>query len=191
MGEVFKQTFALGFHYLSQEKVSIADAKIFICENIIKNIVNFNKKHPLTKQNLKEIDNFIKEKILPFFKTKYPISKDELVSHRFRDLEKQVNINNKSYCDYIERSQIEFMYRQSGNYNDLIMRTINYILKIVDNPSEYIMSGRSNSNYDDFQNEMREIFSIAEDYDVMILGEKDYTKYVQQLFILLAETGSV
>ena len=86
MGEVFKQTFALGFHYLSQEKVSIADAKIFICENIIKNIVNFNKKHPLTKQNLKEIDNFIKEKILPFFKTKYPISKDELVSHRFRDL---------------------------------------------------------------------------------------------------------
>lgn len=66
--------------------------------------------------------------------------------------------------NYFTFSDVVFEYRQSGNYNDLIMRMMNDIVSRIDAKSHL---AKGMTNYQDFKNYMTTIFNhIEEEEDI-------------------------
>ena len=75
-------------------------------------------------------------------------------------------IDNMGALDnnYFTFSDVVFEYRQSGNYNDLIMRMMNDIVSRIDAKSHL---AKGMTNYQDFKNYMTTIFNhIEEEEDI-------------------------
>jgi hypothetical protein len=48
--------------------------KAFVCENFLRNLVSLVEKFNITAEEMRMIDRLLKEKVLPYWKAKYPLS---------------------------------------------------------------------------------------------------------------------
>ena len=66
----------------------------------------------------------------------------------------QTNALKSNENNLLIQSQVKFQYREGGNYNDLIMRFINYMIETVDEEDE-----DGSTTYMKFEEMMEGIFS--------------------------------
>lgn len=181
---MFQNLFSVAFRSFKEQKLSVDQAKIFCSENILKNLVNLNNFHPLSSAMLEMIDCVIKLSIVPYMKKKYPICESSGPCLRVGEMAKEVELNSLVSANYIDGCGIGWAWRESGVYNDLIMRMMNHILVKVDTPSEYEFNNKT--NFDDFSQMMAGIFGIVENYDEMVLRENEHKKLVFRLIAQIA-----
>lgn len=149
ISRVFKFVFSAAFRALSEQRLSVRQAKIFCAENVLKNIVYCSQQRKLTSEHLAVIDAFVAGSILPYLSQKYPVSETTDASKQFNELVREFAVSGgAASSNYIEGSGVAWELRESGIYNDLIMRTMNEVLDTVDRSSKYEFDNRS--NYRDF-----------------------------------------
>jgi hypothetical protein len=56
---------------------------------------------------------------------KYPITLDQEINKNVSMAIKEVNYSGELVNDYLYNSTINFVLRETGEYNDLIMRSVN------------------------------------------------------------------
>lgn len=60
---------------------------------------------------------------------KYPVTQLQEVNRNFHNAIREVDNTDQPQNDYVFDSAVSFQFRESGEYNDLIMRLINEIIK--------------------------------------------------------------
>lgn len=63
---------------------------------------------------------------------KYPITQSQEVNRNVNNSIREIDNTDQPLNDYLFNSAISFKFRESGEYNDLIMRLINEILKKIE-----------------------------------------------------------
>jgi hypothetical protein len=102
--------------------------RAFVCENFLRNLVSLVEKFNITAEEMRMIDRLLKEKVLPYWKAKYPLSFSS-VDKILQNAEiKSIDNSQMVQNDYIYSSEVAFEYREDGRYEDLIMRLINEII---------------------------------------------------------------
>ena len=104
------------------------------------------------------LNEHLSNKLLDYLQRKYPLTLSTDVN---KALEKELHTtNNFDHLsnDFLYTNGIIFTYRNSGNYNDMIMRVINKSLEIVDGMSKFTSEGESLTNFEDFEMYMSSLF---------------------------------
>jgi hypothetical protein len=62
---------------------------------------------------------------------KYPITQSQEVNRNVNSTVTETDNTDQPFNDYLSGSKVHFKFRESGEYNDLIMMLINEILKKI------------------------------------------------------------
>lgn len=74
------------------------------------------------------INSHIQEEVLEYMLNKYPITLDHEINKNVSMAIKEVNYSGELVNDYLYNSTINFALRETAEYNDLIMRSVNEII---------------------------------------------------------------
>lgn len=110
--------------------------KIFCSENIFKNIVNLSSKYTLNSTEIEQIDAHIKNEVLAYLSAKYPLTDSTEINKNLEGAIREIDNSEALSNNYFTNSKIVFEYRDSANYNDLIMLMLNDLMGIVDSKNQ-------------------------------------------------------
>jgi hypothetical protein len=92
---------------------------------------------------------------------KYPTTLSQDVNRNLNAVVREIDNTDQLMNDYLYNSEIVFKFRDSGEYNDLIMRSINEVLRKIEKRV------RSKSIYEKFEEKMGKVFESVFDEDWM------------------------
>ena len=95
MTDVCKTTFSTTFNYYYTEQLSYEQARIFCAETILTNIVKLTERMKLTPVQIKTLDEYIQNKILPYMIKKYPLTGETDVNKALEKAVEEVNSFNE------------------------------------------------------------------------------------------------
>jgi hypothetical protein len=112
--------------------MTFKQAKVYCCEEILRNISEFAEKNEVNENFFKRIDTIMKDKVMPYLALKYPLSESFNANRALNRVVKEINNMEVLSNDFFYNSDIAIKYRESGNYNDVIMRVLNEIISLAD-----------------------------------------------------------
>lgn len=74
----------------------------------------------------------MKDKIMPYLALKYPLSSTFNANKSLSRIVKEINNIEVLSNDFFYNSNIPLEYRESGNYNDIIMQVLNELISLAD-----------------------------------------------------------
>lgn len=74
----------------------------------------------------------MQRKLLDYMLNKYPMTLSQEVNRTVNSSIREVDNTDQLSNDYIYNSPVAFKYRETGEYNDLIMKTINEVQKKIE-----------------------------------------------------------
>ena len=89
----------------------------------------------MSEEDMKSI-NLSLTNTMSYFLLKYPQSESSEINQKLNKIISHTNTLKSNENNLLIKSQVKFQYRQGGNYNDLIMKFINYIIETVDEEDE-------------------------------------------------------
>lgn len=126
--EVCNNVLSSAFNSFTSDRMTYEQTKIFCSQEILKNIYSLSKEWKLTQSQMELINEHIEEKIVPYMQKKYPLTEsieiNKTVDSKIKKIDQRYAIEN----DFLKKSGIVFTFRESGNYNDLIMRFLNFLI---------------------------------------------------------------
>ena len=131
--------------------MTFEQAKVFCCEEILKNISEFGERHELTSDILNLSDKIMKEKVMPYLALKYPLNESTNMNRSLSKIVKEIDNNEVLSNDFFYNSDIVVDYRSNGNYNDFIMRVLNEVISVADAPSTSSTRSKETSNLLEFE----------------------------------------
>ena len=93
--------------------------------NVLHNLIKLSQVNPLTATQLEELDDYLASHLLKYMEKKYPLTEGQGVNKRLEGVVQEINNLGTLSNNYLGHSGVEFERRDSGNYNDLIMRVLN------------------------------------------------------------------
>lgn len=102
------------------------------------------------------INKDFKDNILEYMGQRYPITGQAEISRQLEKAVKETDNLEALNNDLLLKSGIKFELRESGNYNDLIMRMLNYVIETVNQSVND--DGETSTNFKIFEAEMIKIF---------------------------------
>ena len=98
---------------------------------------------------------------------KYPITQSQEVNRNVNNSIREIDNTDQPLNDYLFNSAINFKFRENGDYNDLIMRLINELLKKI----EFKVGNKT--IYQKFEEKMERMFDCVLDEDWMKEAEQE------------------
>ena len=92
---------------------------------------------------------------MPYLKRKYPMTESSDVNKALDDSVKPIDNTESLENDLLQKSDVVFTFRESGNYNDLIMRLINWMMVSVDSKEQ----DSKKTVYEEFYNTISGVFN--------------------------------
>jgi hypothetical protein len=158
ISEVVKATFSSAFNSYSRNEMTFEQTKIYCSENVFKNIARLSTQYRLSESEMEAVDKHIKKGVLEYLAAKYPLSDSSVVNKKMEEAVKEVDNIEALSNNYFTTSSIVFEYRESGNYNDLIMLMLNDLISKVDESQEQ-------TSFRGFEAYMSDLFEKVEDED--------------------------
>ena len=155
------------FNYYINEDMSFQQAKVYCCQQILKNISSFAEKHEISSTVLSDLDKIMKKKVMPYLAQKYPLSETLNVNRSLNRVVKEINNMEVTSNDFFYNSNINLEYRENGNYNDIIMRVLNELISLADNQSPNVPQC---TNFNDFDEYITRLFDKV--YDPLWMNSK-------------------
>ena len=125
LGELCAEILSVAFHYLTEKKMNYEQMKAFASESFLRNLVILADNAELTSNDVQFIDSTMKEKILPYLITKYPLTVEKEINKKLQSSVKSIDNSQIIENDYLYTSGVVFDYRSNGRYDDLIMKLLN------------------------------------------------------------------
>lgn len=80
---------------------------------------------------------------MPYLALKYPLNNSQNSNKALSKVIKEINNMEMLSNDFFYNSDIVLKYRENGNYNDIIMRVINDMVSLADQPCAINMNASS------------------------------------------------
>jgi hypothetical protein len=93
--------------------------------------------------------------------SKYPITQSQEVNRNVNNVVREIDNTDQPQNDYLFNSGVCFKFRESGEYNDLIMRLLNEIIKKIE------FKVGTKTVYQKFEEKMERMFESVLDEDWM------------------------
>lgn len=81
---------------------------------------------------MKVLNEHLEKDIVPYMQRKYPLTEssdvNKAIDQCVRPIDNRQALNN----DILQKTGIVFSWRKNGDYNDLIMRLLNWIMQEID-----------------------------------------------------------
>jgi hypothetical protein len=116
--------------------MNFEQTKIYCSENVFKNIARLSKQYRISEYEMETLDKHIKQGVLGYLAAKYPLTDASFVNKKMEVAVREVDNIESLTNNYFTSSSIYFEYRESGNYNDLIMMMINDLISKVGDSHE-------------------------------------------------------
>ena len=129
LGVVYRATASISWNMLSNAQLSFEEIKVLFTENIIFNFIEFLKEMKKTL-NKKSVS------VLEYLCRQYPQTKLEAPNLALRSALPQIENEGRIKFDLVYQSGIHFVLREDGDYTDLIMRMINFMIEKTSDESE-------------------------------------------------------
>lgn len=129
--EVCSKVFSVAFNFYVKDELNYKQAKVFCSEGILRNVVLLTKKFKLNKKQMQAIDVHIKDGLVEYMQAKYPLTESGDINMALEKVVKETDTIEGLANDYLQNSAIIFEYRESGNYNELIMKFLNEIMTSI------------------------------------------------------------
>lgn len=111
IGEVCRHVVSTTFNYYINEDMTFEQAKVYCCEEILKNVGAFAEKHDISASVLSQLDNIMKKKVMPYLAQKYPLSEDFNANRALNRVVKEINNMEVISNDFFYNSSIVLEYR--------------------------------------------------------------------------------
>ena len=111
IGDLCRSVVSTTFHHYLNGNMTFEQAKVFCCEEILKNISEFGERYELTSDLLKLSDKIMKEKVMPYLALKYPLNESTNVNKSLNRVVKEINNNEVLSNDFLYNSDIVVEYR--------------------------------------------------------------------------------
>jgi hypothetical protein len=99
---------SVAFNYYKSDELSYEQTKIFCCENILANMGALIKQYHLSPEDLREIDEFIRDDVLDYLLKRYPLTESIIVNQALEKLAKAPDLTEALQNDFFLNSQISF-----------------------------------------------------------------------------------
>jgi hypothetical protein len=109
----------------------------------------------------------LQQKLLEYEMAKYPITQSQEVNRNVNNSIREIDNTDQPINDYLFNSSVCFKFRDSGEYNDLIMILINEILTKIENRVG------NKTVYEKFEERMERLFDSVLDEDSMKEAEQE------------------
>jgi hypothetical protein len=119
----------------------------------------------------------MKDKVMPYLALKYPLSESLNANRALNKIVKEINNIEVLSNDFFYNSDIVLEYRESGNYNDIIMRVLNEIISLADAPSGQAQPGEPMNNFHDFDDFVTKLFERVYDPSWMAQKAREDQRY--------------
>jgi hypothetical protein len=129
--ELCKVVWSRAFHYLSTGQVSYEYAKIYSSEQILQNLVRLSEGMELRAEHFEVINRHMGA-VLEYMLNKYPLTLSQDINRNVNASIREVDNSDQLANDYLTASPLPWRYRESGEYNDLIMLTLNEVLTKIE-----------------------------------------------------------
>ena len=106
--------------------------KVFASESLLRNLSILVDTYSITVEEIKFIDKVMDDSVFPYLKARYPLTVENDVNKALQSVIEEIDNSEILANDYFFSSDIHFEYRESGRYDDLIMRLINEVLTKID-----------------------------------------------------------
>jgi len=73
----------------------------------------------------------MKDKVLEYLVNKYPVTVAPDINRNFTSSIQEIDNSDQMMNDYLYNTDIVFKFRDNGEYNDLIMRSINEVIRRI------------------------------------------------------------
>jgi hypothetical protein len=137
--------------------MTFEQTKIYCSSNILRNWVVLNDNIQLSPADLEALEDEM-SRLLSYLQQKYPLTESTEINKALEDAVQEVDNMGLLAHNYFAHSQLVFEYRESGNYNDLIMKMLNDVFSRLDQKSSF---GKG-TNFNDFKRSMTELFESVE-----------------------------
>lgn len=117
---------------MASDQLSYEQTKVCCSEGILRNIVLLVEKHRLPKEQIKIINHHIEQNIVKYLKRKYPMTESNDINKALDEAVKPIDKTEALENDLLQKCDVVFSYREDGNYNDLIMEFLNWLMTDID-----------------------------------------------------------
>lgn len=160
LGRLCESVLSITFAMFETETLNERKTKAFFCENMLFNILRMVRENGLSAEEIEHINECLKSELLPYFCIKYPMSEELEVNLELTNKIVEVNSIGDNCNDLVFKSGIKFEFREDGNYNQEIMRFINYFIEL---PNQVVDRNRENyTMYKQFFDDMEDFFRKVE-----------------------------
>jgi hypothetical protein len=167
MSQLCKRVWSMAFNAFSRQEMTFENTKIYASEQIMRNLVRLCERFPLGKEEFRIFNQHLQSDTVSYMWHKYPMTVSQEVNRNLNRVVKEVDHRNLPENSYLNNVNFAFKYRETGEYNDFIMKTINEVLRRTN------VRIQSNSIYERFELRISELFELVMDSDYMAEKEKE------------------
>ena len=110
LGELCRRVFSAGFNLFEKGRLSEKKVKVFCCENILYNVIQFISKNSLRQQDVELLNDWLRGDQIGYSLLKYPQSEESEVSLGFESLIVEVDNFGSNSNDLIHKSKVQFEF---------------------------------------------------------------------------------
>ena len=104
---------------------------------------------------MKILNAHLEKEIVPYMQRKYPLTEshdvNKAIDQSVRPIDNREALNN----DILQKTNILFTWRQNGDYSDLIMKLLNWLMTEIDQEYE---EDSEETPYEEFYKTMSDLF---------------------------------
>ena len=86
--------------------MTFEQAKVYCCEEILRNVGIFGEKHKLDRTFFQKVDRIMKKKVMPYLAQKYPLSESLNANRALSKIVKEINNTEVLSNDFFYNSDI-------------------------------------------------------------------------------------
>lgn len=129
VADITRKVMSEGFKHFENGDLTDKKLRQFFCNNVLSNIVRYASFNKLKRKQLRELDDHLRKKVLPFLKQRYPQNESNDANRKFQSVITPVDNFDSNSNDLVYPSQVKFQLKQNEDYSSEIMQFINFLLQ--------------------------------------------------------------
>ena len=125
-----------GFQFYSTNQLSFENTKVYCSQQMLQNLIKLSEAYKLQPYHFQQINDHLQQNVLEYMLSKYPMTSAQHINRNLNNAIREVDNTDLTTNNFLYKSEVRFKFRDNGEYNDLIMGTINEAMARIESKQE-------------------------------------------------------
>lgn len=103
---------------------------------MLQNLIKLSEAYKLQPYHFQQINDHLQQNVLEYMLSKYPMTSSQHINRNLNNAIREVDNTDLTTNNFLYKSEVRFKFRDNGEYNDLIMGTINEAMARIESKQE-------------------------------------------------------